>query len=287
MAIRPRIHPDDPRRARKDRQKSGVNLMHEDPFYGFNVGRKIPARGSTDPSGVTFDGIPGGSLAVDGVGSAELDSRDGSRAVGGAHIQDQALADRHHPIRNVANVGNVPALTEGVKVDGTNIAAQAVSNGQIDDEIKGPGQGTFGLRAIGTLLGGGSVQAASSNHSHGSGNTHDFDYLPDTHQARILLARQRVRQNIRNLDTLTAAQFRLYIRELAIVALSALALEVDAPDLTAEERRAKRQAGESIPDFFEWRRSAELEAAGEEAPLHSHDLPRYQEGLPDVGTVPE
>ena len=146
--------------------------------------------------------------------------------------------------------------------------------------MRNPGQATPGLRSIGDILGGSGVQAASSNHSHGSGNSHDFDLLPSSHQNRILLARQRVRNNIRNLDTLTAAELRLYIRELAIVALSALALEIDAPDLTAEQRRDKRASGEEMPLFSEWRL-----AEGEK--LHDPTHPRYVQGLPNEGTVPE
>ncbi len=103
--------------------------------------------------------------------------------------------------------------------------------------------------------------------------------MPETHQKRILLARQRVRSNVRNLDVLTTAQFRIYVRELSIVALAALALQIDAPDLTADERQARREAGENLPWFTEWR-------IPEGEVLHDRTRPRYRDGLEDA-TVPE
>ena len=157
---------------------------------------------------------------------------------------------------------------------------RAVTLDHCRNALRNPGQGTHGLRTISNTLGGSSPQCSAGDHSHGSGNSHDIDLLPEAHQRRILLARQRVRNNIRNLDTLTAAELRLYIRELAIVALSALALEIDAPDLTAEKRKAKRDAGEEMPLFSEWR-------LAEGGKLHDPTHPRYVEGLPDEGTVPE
>jgi hypothetical protein len=174
-------------------------------------------------------------------------------------------------------------LADGI-VTNPKIAGQAVGLSKISDGAKNPGQATAGLRSIGNFLGGSSVQASAGDHSHGSGNSSDFDLLPAAHQRRILLARQRVRNNIRKLDTLTDVQLRLYIRELSIVALAALSLEIDAVDLTAEERRAKRDAGEEIKLFSEWR----LPSNGPDTkPLHDSSHVRYQEGLPDVGTVPE
>jgi hypothetical protein len=296
-----------------------LGRLHMDDWYGFNAARGIPDKGALDPEDNPFLGFPREKIADNAIGPDELDTRDGSRAVPEAAIQDGALAERHFPVRsgNRGIPGNVKAFNDNIAVDAVqgpqikareiggahikfhatdnaeraietdHIKDQAITAAKITDNLRNPPQGVYGLRTIGSLLGGDSTQAAAGNHSHGSGNTHDFDYLPDTHQARILLARQRVRANIRNLDTLTAAQFRLYIRELAIVSLCALALEIDAPDLTAEERRQKRQAGEALPEFFEWRRSAELEASDESAPLHTHDLPRYVEGQTDVGEVPE
>ena len=157
---------------------------------------------------------------------------------------------------------------------------RAVTLDHCRNSMRNAGQANSSLRTIGGPLGGNSLQAAAGDHSHGSGNSSDFDLLPEAHQRRILLARQRVRNNIRNLDTLTAAELRLYIRELAIVALAALSLEIDAVDLTAEQRRDKRAAGEQVALFSEWR-------LGEDAFLHDPTHPHYVEGLPNEGTVPE
>jgi hypothetical protein len=275
---RSRLSNDDPIGTRRAREELGIDKLHLNPYFGFNVANKIPARGDVDPGGITFDGLPGNRLEVGAVGTTEL----GATSVTTAKIAAQAV--------NTTEI-NANAVTTGklasqavtttelapTSVTGAEIAAQAVGTTEINGNAvttvkisdfavttskldtqsvtqekigagevtlskmhptaENPAQSVAGLRSIGDLLGGDSTQAAAGNHSHGSGNSHDFDYLPETHQARILLARQRVRANIRNLDTLSAAQFRFFVRELAIVGLSALALEIDAPDLTAEERR--------------------------------------------------
>jgi len=166
-----------------------------------------------------------------------------------------------------------------LKSHGSDDSERAVTLDHCRNSMRNPGQNTHGLRTISNTLGGSSPQASAGDHSHGSGNSCDFDLLPETHRKRILLARGRVRTNVRNLDTLTTAQFRFYVRELSIVALAALALQIDAPDLTADERQARREAGESMPWFTEWR-------IPEGEVLHDRTRPRYRDGLEDA-TVPE
>jgi hypothetical protein len=166
-----------------------------------------------------------------------------------------------------------------LKSHGSDDSERSVTLDHCRDNLRNPGQDTWGLRSISNTLGGNSVQVSAGNHSHGSGNSSDFDLLPEIHQKRILLARQRVRNNVRNLDVLTTAQFRFYMRELSVVALAALALQIDAPDLKADERLAKREAGESVPWFTEWR-------IPENEILHDRTRPRYRDGLEDA-TVPE
>jgi hypothetical protein len=255
------------------------------------------------PSSVTTEqivaqAVTSPKIASQAVGTTELGptsvttAKIASQAVGTSEIAPGSVNTTKIALQAVGTTEiNGLAVTtvkiEDLAVTEAKLGPQSVTGGKVSDNLKGTAQSVYGLRTIGNLLGGDALTAAAGNHSHGSGNTHDFDYLPDTHQARILLARQRVRNNIRNLDTLTAAEFRLYVRELSIVALAALALEVDAPDLTAEERRNMRLSGVAAKDFFEWRRSDELQAEGVSAPLHTHDLPRYQIGLPDVGDVPQ
>jgi hypothetical protein len=251
------------------------------------TGAKIAAQavGTTE---INANAVTTGKLAAQAVTTNEL----APTSVTGAKIAAQAVGTTEINGNAITTVKiNDFAVTTG-KLDTQSVTQEKIGGGEVTlskmhPTAENPSQSVAGLRSIGSLLGGDSTQAAAGNHSHGSGNTHDFDYLPDSHQARILLARQRVRNNIRNLDTLTAAVFRLFVRELAIVALTALALEIDAPDLTAEERRQKRLSGEQIADFFEWRRSEALGVSGENAPLHAHDLPRYQQGQTDVGEVPE
>jgi hypothetical protein len=170
-------------------------------------------------------------------------------------------------------------------IDTGHIVDDAVTLPKIAPSVKGslsggPNQGDKGLREIGNALGGTARAAAAGDHSHGSGNSTDFDMLPQAHQDRILLARSRVRENIRNLDALTAAQFRLFVRELAIVAVAALNLEIEAPDYTAEERVALRKSGTPLPLFHEWR-------LDEGETLFDLDKPRYQGGFTDIGTVAE
>lgn len=66
--IRP---PDDPRLPREQRQKSGVNLMHEEPWFGFNVVDKMPARNDLDPAGSPFLGLPANRLKFQDISEAE------------------------------------------------------------------------------------------------------------------------------------------------------------------------------------------------------------------------
>lgn len=65
---------DDPRTPRKNRQKSGVNLMHEEPWFGFNVADKMPHKGDLDPAAVEFTGLPRGTIANNAIGTAEIDA---------------------------------------------------------------------------------------------------------------------------------------------------------------------------------------------------------------------
>jgi hypothetical protein len=209
----------------------------------------------------------------------------GSKVTGTGSVVQGVLADlsASKVTSGTFDLARIPTITrakiDNLAVDTPQLEDGSVNLAKVNDAIKNPAQSTAGLRSISTFLGGSGVQASASDHSHGSGNSHDFDLLPQTHRDRILLARQRVRSNIRNLDTLTAAEFRLYVRELSIVALAAFALEADAVDLTAEERRDKRAAGENLPLFAEWR-------VPEGKHLHDADQPRYTQGLPAEGEVP-
>jgi hypothetical protein len=93
------------------------------------------------------------------------------------------------------------------------------------------------------------VRVSASDHSHGSGNTLDFDYLPEVQRRRAL----RVRQYLRNhkgemlARTGTAAERLVQVENrcevLTFAVLGLLRVLIDAPDLTAEERQQMRDAG--------------------------------------------
>jgi hypothetical protein len=240
----------------------------------------IPDRDTTDIHGNTFPGLSGNKLAAQAVSSTEVANfAITTTKIDGLAVTTPKLEDLGVITEKLAPLGVTTPKIADLSVITEKIAPEAVTLVKMHPAATNPAQTAGGLRSIGNLLGGDSTQAAAGNHSHGSGNAHDIDLLPTSHQRRILLARQRVRNNIRNLDTLTAAEFRLYVRELSIVAMAALSLEIDSVDLTADERLAKRDAGETLPLFGEWRLQ-------EGQTLHDANHPRYVEGQPDIATIP-
>jgi hypothetical protein len=207
-----------------------------------------------------------------------------------ARSQSTEPHNRRKP--TVGGVGT-PELADNATTE-AKLAASAVTTAKIADEAVGstkisagltnPGQDTPGLRSIGPALGGSSARVSASDHSHGSGNTLDFDYLPEVQRRRAL----RVRQYLRNhkgemlartgtaAERLVQAENRCEVLTFAVLGL--LRVLIDAPDLTAEERQQMRDAGETIGDFFEYRM---YEARGDEN-YHDRTLPGYANEHPDM-----
>jgi hypothetical protein len=165
------------------------------------------------------------------------------------------------------------------------IADEAVGSTKISAGLMNPGQATPGLRSISDTLGGSSLRAAAGDHSHGSGNSMDFDYLPEAQRRRALRVRQYLRARKGEMfarsgtagERLVAVENRCEALTFMVLALARCL--IDAPDLTAEQRQAARDAGGPALDFFEYRM---YEARGDES-FHDRTLPGYANEHPDMG----
>jgi hypothetical protein len=221
-------------------------------------------------------------------GTGYLDTDKGLRELAPRLGLDEAARSQSTEPHNrrkptVGGVGT-PELADAAATT-AKIADEAVGSTKISANLTNPAQDTPGLRSIGPALGGSSVRVSASDHSHGSGNTLDFDYLPEVQRRRAL----RVRQYLRNhkgemlartgtaAERLVQAENRCEVLTFAVLGL--LRVLIDAPDLTAEERQQMRDAGESIGDFFEYRM---YEARGDEN-YHDRSLPGYSTESPDMG----
>jgi len=92
---------------------------------------------------------------------------------------------------------------------------------------------------------------SATSHTHGSGNSFDIDALPIQQISSTMALRERVRliRDTPSGGTVTRAE----LRAVADLAIRALSVEVDAPDLSMDARHDRRAAGEDVPLVFEWR----------------------------------
>lgn len=135
----------------------------------------------------------------------------------------------------------------------------------------GPAQDNKGVRKIfgnGTSLG-----ASASDHTHGSGNTLDFDYMPVAIKNRVILARQRVKDNWKLLGTLDMARRVELEKEMVLLVLACASILMDAPDFSAEQRTEMRERGliseAKGNEFFEHRLVHKIESGSKR--LHDKD----------------
>jgi hypothetical protein len=229
----------------------------------------------------------------------------GGRATAYLHIPDRDTID---PITGETAVGlpgtklalgavNTPELADNAAT-AAKIADQAVGLLKISDGAKNPAQATSGLRSIGNFLGGSSVQSAAGDHSHGSGNSLDFDYLPEAARRRALRVRQylRARKGEMLARSGTASERLVQVENrceaLTFMVLALARCLIDAPDLSAEERQQMRDAGETIEDFFEYRQflargraleDEESSSSETNESFHDRSLPGYSSEHPDMG----
>lgn len=113
---------DDPRTPRKNRQKSGVNLMHEEPWFGFNVADKMPHRNDADPAGITFEGFSRLIIAFQELTNAELDTD----AVDGRTIKALEVDTGHLKDNAIKN-----AKLDGLAVSTGKLQDKAVDGGKL------------------------------------------------------------------------------------------------------------------------------------------------------------
>lgn len=171
------------------------------------------------------------------------------RAVAGTHLKDGLMAARHFSAR---------------AVHGANIQLESLGWDLMGASTKNQAQSTPSMRTIGTLLGGDSSWAASANHSHSAGNALNIDRLPDEDRKRILAYRRQVLDDLSAVQGMTSAQLRTFVYNLAVVASAAFAFTSDAPDIDADERQTKREAGEEVLPGWEYRQSKAREGLPEE-----------------------
>jgi hypothetical protein len=100
-----------------------------------------------------------------------------------------------------------------------------------------------------------------------------LERLPKADRRRILAHRRALLEGIAEVEQMELDELRGFVRDLAAVASYALSLGIEAPDIDADEREDRRDAGEEISPQWEWREterrrlSAEREAAGDEEAL--------------------
>ncbi len=201
--------------------------------------------------------------------------------IAGGAVETAKIADFAITTGKIAGLAVDTGKLADLSVGTGKLIGGAVTGAKIDDSLRNPGQGTHGLRTIGSLLGGTSLAASAGDHSHGSGNTMDFDYLPDTYRRRSLAQRLSVRRSARrNGGVIGREEFRT----LQSLVLTLAHILQDAPDLDAYERERLRQRGE-LPferAMFEWRRHQETGDDG--GYIHDHSLAHYATAHADLET---
>ncbi len=164
------------------------------------------------------------------------------------------------------------SITAGHQTDGST-TSRIIRDGDViiqklGDNLKGaadesgPPQGNKGVRTIGSSLGGTALSASSGNHSHSAGNSMNIDRIPVEDQRSILAYRKSVVDAMANVDTMSLIDLRAFVRDLAVVASAAFAFAADAPDMDADERLARRDAGEDVPLNWEFRETKRRQETG-------------------------
>ncbi len=209
---------------------SGVKVL-EDSIPDYDLGNRTLATNAID------------DRALKGIAGNDNFGNDGQRAVAAGHMKDSSVTTRI--LR--ADTVNETILTSGLKGA---------------DNESGPGQGQKGVRTIGTSLGGTALGASAANHSHSAGNSMNIDRIPVEDQRSILAYRKSVVDAMANVDTMSLIDLRAFVRDLAVVASAAFAFAADAPDMDADERLARRDAGEDVPLNWEFRETKRRQETG-------------------------
>lgn len=195
------------------------------------------------------------------------------RAIGKDHVRTRGLRDYHFPDNEISG--------RSLRSSANDDNGRAINIDHCRASLRNPAQGAPGLRSISDLLGGARVTVAAGDHSHGSGNTMDLDYLPDEERRRFLaqsLLLRRGKRAASEASDVTRQEFET----MRSVLLTLVHILRDAPDLDGFERERLRRRGE-LPfekAMFEWRRGEEAEEAGEY--IHHRKLKNYATPHPDL-----
>lgn len=143
------------------------------------------------------------------------------------------------------------------------LASESVGEAKLHSSIRNGSWTTYSARTIGALLGGTVNNVASGNHSHGSGNSLDFDYLPTAHKERVFSSRTQARDYRRRIaagETLSQDEMLDALWHALYLGATGVMVEIDAPDLSAEERHDMRLRGDVFGEFFEYRRQEQIDS---------------------------
>ncbi len=220
------------------------------------------------PSGVR---VLGDSIPTDEIITRHLAANAATNRILDNNATDSRVLAGIQGNDNAGN-NNFRAINTGHIQDGANTLRTMNSSSVSEDRLtsgltgganeSGPAQGGKGVRKIGTSLGGTSQAASAGDHSHSAGNSMNIDRIPVEDQRSILAYRKSVVDAMANVDTMDLIGLRAFVRDLAVVASAAFAFAADAPDMDADERLARRDAGEDVPLNWEFRETKRREEAG-------------------------
>ena len=162
----------------------------------------------------------------------------------------------------------------------TDNSQRSVGPNHIFDSLRSPVQGDHGLLRIANTLGGNARSVPASDHSHGSGNTMDFDMLPGPERRRFLTQTLLLRRNLQRETDETVPVSRAEYRRLASIVATLAHILRDAPDLDGFERERMRKSETMKYEdrFFEWRNGGEED----DRFIHDREHPLYESPHPDL-----
>lgn len=179
-------------------------------------------------------------------------------------------------------LGNLGGTINAIQIDNDRITDRMIAPDSVGDTalksyLFDNSMGFYRLRVVSTFLGGNSGYVASANHGHSSGSSMNIDRIPVADRRRVLGYRKQLLDDLEVLRTLTVDELYIFVENLANVALDALSFAIDAPDIDADKRQALRDAGEEVPDNWEFR---EAERRAGNTPGDGVNEPNYFDTQP-------
>ncbi|MDP9474547.1 MAG: hypothetical protein M3R38_02410 [Actinomycetota bacterium] len=212
--------------------------------------------------------LPEGTAAIVHLGNKTFGNLPNTRL-------DELVTANYGPLSvttpKLADLSVTTGKIANLAVDAPQISGGAVGEVKLAAAIKNGAQTVHSARTIGSALGGTSLASAAGDHSHGSGNTMDFDFLSTPQRRRALAQRLTVRRTLRDFKpiegdpegTVTVEQYNRLLRFVRLLASQQQTLVhilQDAPDLDGFERERRRRRGNlPFPEaMFEWRRHKQI-----------------------------